>query len=174
MSGKNSPVPASCFRAIARFFHRGFRRHDFLLGRRNCQRFLKAHFCLPASNGAIAAGLAEAGAHAADVIRDFKVDPPNPRVHPGEAWIPVIPVVGTAAATVALPAREVMPSGDLNGIVDLILKRAKAIQPQLLKDAPLFVKWLAGIALTWPASIFIKTALRDGLRARLGENAAGA
>ena len=169
-----SALQCGLLSAFGGFFHRGFRRHDFLLGRRNCQRFLRAHFCLPASNGVIAAGLAEAGAQAAEVIRDFKVDPPNPRVHPGEAWIPVIPVVGTAAATVALPAREIMPSGDLNGIVDLIVKRAKAIQPQLLKDAPLFVKWLAGIALTWPASIFIKTALRDGLRARLGENAAGA
>lgn len=32
------------------FMHAAFRQHDFFLGRRNCQRFLAQHFCLPADN----------------------------------------------------------------------------------------------------------------------------
>ncbi|MGE3779403.1 MAG: hypothetical protein AB7F89_19605, partial [Pirellulaceae bacterium] len=32
------------------FFHESFRRHDFQLGRRNCQAFLKWRFCLPENN----------------------------------------------------------------------------------------------------------------------------
>lgn len=32
------------------FFHRKFRQHDFLLGRRNCQQFLLKHFTLPEDN----------------------------------------------------------------------------------------------------------------------------
>jgi hypothetical protein len=36
------------------FLHRKFRRHDFLLGRRNCQQFLVQHFTLPAENGLFA------------------------------------------------------------------------------------------------------------------------
>jgi hypothetical protein len=32
------------------FLYEEFRRHDFLLGRRNCQRFLQKHFILPVEN----------------------------------------------------------------------------------------------------------------------------
>jgi predicted acylesterase/phospholipase RssA len=32
------------------FLHEEFRRHDFLLGRRNCQRFLQKYFILPSDN----------------------------------------------------------------------------------------------------------------------------
>lgn len=31
------------------FFNRDFRVHDFMLGRRNCQRFIQQYFCVPAS-----------------------------------------------------------------------------------------------------------------------------
>lgn len=31
------------------FFNRDFRVHDFMLGRRNCQRFIQHYFCVPAS-----------------------------------------------------------------------------------------------------------------------------
>jgi len=170
---QGSALQCGLLSAFGGFFYRGFRRHDFLLGRRNCQRFLRAHFCLPVSNRVIAAGLAETDTHASEIQRDFKVDAPNSQVHPEQVWIPVIPVLGTADATVALPAREVMSVADLNNIVDLIVKRAKAIKPKLLADAPSFVKWLAGIALQWPFSIPIKNAIRTALRDRLGENAAG-
>lgn len=33
------------------FFSRDFRVHDFLLGRRNCQRFLREHYCVPEEAG---------------------------------------------------------------------------------------------------------------------------
>lgn len=32
------------------FLHEDFRAHDYLLGRRNCQQFLRQHFCLPVTN----------------------------------------------------------------------------------------------------------------------------
>lgn len=40
------------------FFNRDFRVHDFMLGRRNCQRFLQQYFCVPtdAQNPIIVAG----------------------------------------------------------------------------------------------------------------------
>ncbi|MFA5327066.1 MAG: patatin-like phospholipase family protein [Prolixibacteraceae bacterium] len=42
------------------FFNRDFRVHDFMLGRRNCQRFLQQYFCVPvdARNPIIEAGYA--------------------------------------------------------------------------------------------------------------------
>jgi hypothetical protein len=41
------PVP---WKALADFFHESFRRHDYLLGRRNAQAFLRWTFALPATN----------------------------------------------------------------------------------------------------------------------------
>ena len=32
------------------FFNRDFRVHDFMLGRRNCQRFIQNYFCVPESD----------------------------------------------------------------------------------------------------------------------------
>ena len=32
------------------FLHKSFRQHDFQLGRRNCQAFLRWHYCLPETN----------------------------------------------------------------------------------------------------------------------------
>lgn len=40
------------------FFCEDFRKHDFQLGRRNCQQFLREHFTLPADNPIVRAGYA--------------------------------------------------------------------------------------------------------------------
>ena len=43
--------------AFGGFFYRGFRAHDYGLGRRNCQKFLRDYFVLPADNVVIKPGL---------------------------------------------------------------------------------------------------------------------
>jgi hypothetical protein len=40
------------------FFHEDFRKHDYQLGRRNCQQFLREHFTLPADNEVVRRGYA--------------------------------------------------------------------------------------------------------------------
>lgn len=40
------------------FFHEDFRKHDYQLGRRNCQQFLREHFTLPDNNVVMQAGYA--------------------------------------------------------------------------------------------------------------------
>ena len=74
--------------AFAGFLHPEYRNHDFFLGRRNCQYFLKEWFSLPAENAAV-------------------FGPTNDTVHlprntRGE--IPLIPLCGTA-----LGAQELYP-----------------------------------------------------------------
>lgn len=44
------PLAAGGLGGFLGFFHRQFRLHDYLLGRRNCQWFLKQHFALPIDN----------------------------------------------------------------------------------------------------------------------------
>lgn len=66
------------------FLSEPYRHHDFMLGRRNCQEFLRSHFCLPVSNSPV-----------------FKLV--NPRIKSsspwlisdgGTAYLPVIPLIG--------------------------------------------------------------------------------
>ncbi len=48
-NGEKDPYPISCgsLDGFGGFFSRGFREHDFALGRKNCQSFLRNYFCIP-------------------------------------------------------------------------------------------------------------------------------
>jgi predicted acylesterase/phospholipase RssA len=119
--------------AFGGFFERGYRAHDYALGRRNCQQFLRAQFILPQGNPVMAPGLDPDG----KVLAAFGIDPPNATVVPqNQRWIPLIPLCGTAAAEVPQPARASMSDADLDGVVDLIVKRFKAVVPLLLPKLP--------------------------------------
>jgi len=74
------------------FLNEGFRRHDFLLGRRNCQRFLQKYFILPADN---------------PLFSDW----PRRLKEPGSPYLRVIPVNGKD--TYYLPIIPLVE--DLNG-----------------------------------------------------------
>jgi len=116
------------------FFHESFRRHDFQLGRRNCQAFLKWHFCLPVTN-AVFAGVDGA------VLDDWKVREtdgsvemftmPDGRQVP---YAPIIPLVGAAAEEVKpLP----LPSGkavDRDALEAMVQKRIKAVGQAMIKS----------------------------------------
>ena len=119
--------------AFGGFFERGYRAHDFALGRRNCQQFLRAQFILPQGNAVIAAGLDPEG----QALAAFGTDPPNKVVEPqSQRWIPLIPLCGTAAEEVPQPARASISDDDLDDVVDLIVKRLKAVVPLLLPKLP--------------------------------------
>jgi hypothetical protein len=119
--------------AFGGFFDRGFRAHDYALGRRNCQQFLRERFNLPQGNPVIAPGLDPGG----KAIAAFGMDPPNNVVTPqDQRWIPLIPLCGTAADKAPRPARAKMSDDALNAVVDLILKRFKAVAPLLLPKLP--------------------------------------
>ena len=58
----HKPIPkalqCATLAAFGGFFERGFRAHDYELGRRNCQKFLLDHFLFPAENVVMKAALA--------------------------------------------------------------------------------------------------------------------
>jgi hypothetical protein len=45
------PIASGALGGFSGFLHRSFRHHDYCLGRRNAQAFLRYHFCLPETNG---------------------------------------------------------------------------------------------------------------------------
>lgn len=113
--------------AFGGFFERGFRAHDYQLGRRNCQKFLRDHFRLSAANPIIAAGLNRLDpAVRADVIRNFQD-------HDGT--IQIIPLCGSAVPEVPAPARATITSARVGHIVNWIVDRMHAVAKPLLEGA---------------------------------------
>ncbi len=119
---KGSKTPAlACgsLYAFGGFLDEQFREHDFQLGRRNCQWFLRTHFTLHASNPVF-------GAEA------------DPDASP-DAERPIIPLIGTANIAIeALPPWPTLPRQKLTEIRSALQHRLDALVPaflgQLLKS----------------------------------------
>jgi hypothetical protein len=130
--------------AFGGFLHRGFRERDYQLGRRNCQRFLKEHFVLPIENPLMAQGL---GASREALINEFSAKDPNapspPNVHTA-AWMPIIPLCGTAKVEVTYPVRSKIPNDDLDDTVAAAVSRLIAVAAQIAKGNG-FAAWFFGI-----------------------------
>jgi len=160
--------------AFGGFLERGFRAHDFLLGRRNCQRFLlsveekTSHFSLPVENPVIRAGLDRAGMQAQGILRDFGLKPPNAKVQPSGEWMPLIPLCGSARIEVPPPQRAKMPRNAVDEVVNLVVGRVRYVKPELLNGAPSWAGFLASTALAWPFVNSLKSKLRSVLLDGLG------
>ena len=116
MKGSKEPALAcGALYAFGGFLDEQFREHDFQLGRRNCQWFLRKHFVLHPSNPVFGA---EADANAAE-----------------GAERPIIPLVG--AADVPLEQLPPWPQLERNRLSDLrlaLLHRLDALAPALLNE----------------------------------------
>jgi predicted acylesterase/phospholipase RssA len=113
------------------FLHESFRRHDFQLGRRNCQAFLRWHYCLPETNP-IHADTAE------EIRQRFHVKDRTPgggsqtalfRTESGRdvRYLPIIPLTGTAAAEVPLPERARGDAVDRDELSGQVLRRLRKV-----------------------------------------------
>lgn len=164
---QDQALQCSTMGAFGGFISRDFRKHDFLLGRRNCQQFLRHHFSLPVSNPIVAAGLAEAGSYAASIKALFGVKPPSLQAATqyGEEWMPIVPLCGTATAEVPGPVRTLIPAAVVDPIVDLIVSRLNAIRSQLApgKLGGIVSSALGFLLNTWIVKGKVKDAIKDAL-----------
>lgn len=150
--------------AFGGFFERGFRAHDYQLGRRNCQKFLSDHFRLSTTNPIIAGGLNKfSPAERAAVIEAF--DPGH------SGYIPIIPLCGTAVAEVPAPARATITSSRVGDILNWIVNRLRAVTKPLLESAigDGFKDLAARAAVDTIISTWGKAKLRDLLQKELKE-----
>lgn len=118
--------------AFSGFLCRAYRHHDFMLGRRNCQQFLKAHFTLDANNpvfGGLGEGVGVASGRE----------------------IPIIPLCGSAAREQAQPA---WPAGAFDPGLDaaqqtqleaLLSQRIRSVGLSFLQQ----VRWLDRVKLAF-------------------------
>jgi hypothetical protein len=151
--GANIHEPAMCAATLGGFggfLSEAFRRHDYALGRRNCQQFLRRHFALLESNPVVSgfpskedACLKEAdgtpelyGKSSSYFDRDgvpliSQTDP-----HLGERLMPIIPLYGTAAEPIPLPPRPTSGDVDREALRKAITARLEAVVPRLIADLP--------------------------------------
>jgi predicted acylesterase/phospholipase RssA len=152
--------------AFGGFFLRGFRAHDYALGRRNAQKFLDTRFVLPASNPIIKAGLEALDATVQQEVRErFRREPPGtysaPRPVSADAsaparpvedvWIPIIPLCGTTKGTVQHPLRAQMSKKELAKIVRALRKRLRMLGSVFVSQVE---DWMLH-AFLWPGPYFI-------------------
>jgi hypothetical protein len=120
------------------FLDEKFRAHDFQLGRRNCQAFLRSTFGLPEENPIGAAMKDQAQLR-------IPMDPVNK--FPNR--YPIIPLVGSANDEVPLPYWPRMGQPELEEILKRIAGRFKAVAPLLVRaqTASPLLRSIAGLGL---------------------------
>ena len=111
-------LASSPLQAFGGFLDEQFREHDFQLGRRNCQWFLRQHFTLHPKNPVFAMGPDFAA-------RLNAVEHPDYR-YAQDHW-PIIPLVGTAAVEVKPLPWPIMPRRNMIDLRRALLKRADAL-----------------------------------------------
>lgn len=143
------------------FMSPDYRHHDFMLGRRNCQHFLRRHFTLGTAHKLFAASGAAIVDHwltrTAEVIDDATgqvVAKPNYYRELGE--LPVIPLVGTAARPLPLPAWP-RGKGDADALKDLLEARIAAILERVI-DFTILGRWI-----DWA----VRPLIRNGLKSKI-------
>lgn len=154
--------------AFGGFFERDFRKHDFLLGRYNCQKFLMTHFCLPATNPIIASGLMQAGEEAENIKKHWRVSPLQEGLPFRGTWLPIIPLCGTAAEKLNAPDCGALSPASVSKAASHIIQRARAIIPLLGFEIPWPLRATIRTLLSWPANVLIKRKVRKALTRAMG------
>jgi hypothetical protein len=114
------------------FLSQAFRHHDFMLGRRNCQKFLLDHFVLPADPDKGQANPLFAGWTDARTRAMFEVRPPET---PDIVHLPIIPLLGKLASPdyTAMPPWPAWPDDlRIDELRAAILDRADAIKNSMV------------------------------------------
>jgi hypothetical protein len=176
---KEQPAALQCavFGAFGGFFHRGFRAHDYALGRRNCQKFLLDSFVLPKSNVIMKAALEGMDpATCQTVLDNFKrSDPGNyaedSPLRSEEEWLPIIPLCSKTVSDEIPHIRRVkMTKAEVNQIVDGVLQRYKALILIFLSMIP-SMKLRVFLRIGQPViRFFAKKPLTDSLIKNLGDS----
>jgi hypothetical protein len=184
----HKPIPkalqCATLGAFGGFFERGFRAHDYELGRRNCQKFLLDHFVFPAENVVIKEALAGMDpAVRARVVEQYRRATPKgpdgePMVYAAEAcaasqrvWLPVVPLcTPELRAPIAPIPRYKMKAADLNEVVRLVAVRFEAVAKRTVRSfrsRPLRWSLRPGV---WFASKLGRGPLRQMLVKGLGDS----
>jgi hypothetical protein len=112
--------------AFGGFLCRAFREHDFMLGRRNCQQFLRANFVLDQANSL------------------FNGWTPGQRQQFGGAapgFLPIVPLIGRLADEIPQPTwpKGAFQPSTIHDLLDSRLEKAISIETKPIVDAQSFI-----------------------------------
>lgn len=116
------------------------RAHDYQLGRRNCQHFLREHFALPDDNP-LFLNDPDAGRFASA----------TPGSTPARRYLQIIPLVGSLATEIPEPVWQRISKAEVDKLTAAAERRLSRVVPMLLEDE--IGGAFAGVAATliWPA-----------------------
>jgi len=120
-------LQCSLLGAFGGFFERGFRAHDYQLGRRNCQKFLRDHFRLAVNNPIISAGLNKLTAESRSAAMS-SFDPQQ------DQTLPIVPLCGTAVPEVPAPIPATITQARVNHVLNWSVDRLHAVAKPLLES----------------------------------------
>jgi hypothetical protein len=170
--------------AFGGFFERGFRAHDYELGRRNCQKFLADSFVLPVGNVVIRSGLEGLDPEVRRTIEEkFKKTAPGnyadsslpqEQQRAGAHWMPIIPLCTEALWTPIPPVERVtIGRRKIDEIVELIIARYKVVVREFIRKIPSgpfrFFLGFGQPAIRW----LMRRPLRDALIKEFGDEVRG-
>lgn len=141
--GEKYPIACGALGGFGGFLKRDFRAHDFFLGRRNAQKFLKDHFVLPENNPLFVCWV--------EPMREKYCvrDPANqPILVKGQRLLPIIPLVGEVGDQACFkPSWPRYQADDLEKLVDGVSSRVDRVVDRLVekyfKANNLFVRFIA-------------------------------
>ncbi len=115
------------------FVNEQLRMHDFQLGRRNCQKFLRDHFVVHVENPIVAPWIGQARAAGQD-LSDFH---PRRTAADGTAeidgdFVQLIPLFGEARRPITLRPWPSLDNNEVAPVLAMIDRRACAIMPELV------------------------------------------
>ncbi len=161
-------LQCSVLGAFGGFFERGFRAHDYQLGRRNCQQFLREHFRLAVGNPIFQGAMPKEGPARDALVERSKARKPLPGA--GDT-LPIIPLYGTAVDEVPLPSPARITMARLNHVVGMVIDRLHAVSKPLL-DSMIgtgFESWALRSALNGYLATLGRAKLKAYLRKTLAE-----
>jgi hypothetical protein len=128
------------------FLSEVFRRHDFNLGRRNCQAFLRWHFCLPETND-LFRGFDQRDAWYVRE-KDGRMERFPSVKEPGKnvPYLPIIPLCGTAAAEMRRRAFPRAQDADAERLRKEVAARVSSVGDALIETE---LKGVASGLLRW-------------------------
>jgi len=133
--------------AFGGFFERGFRAHDYALGRRNCQKFLSDSFVLPVGNVVVRIGLETLDSQTRRTVEErFRKSAPGGyadknlpslQQRAGADWMPIIPLCTEELRTPIPPVERVTISRrKIDEIVELLIGRYKVVVREFISKVP--------------------------------------
>lgn len=144
--GAAYPIACGALGGFGGFLKREFRSHDYFLGRRNAQKFLRDHFVLPEINPLFSEWSNDM--KDAHCVRD---NSGQPKVRNGQRLLPVIPLIGEANVPCFQAKWPQYTLEDLAQLIKRIESRVDVVIDRLVsqyfKSNNIFVRFIAKLIL---------------------------